>query len=112
MKYDDPFDVNPPFNPYISFTTPISTNLKTTVSKPKPKNFNKGRPQLIKKKMIEKQRTQPVLAPPPSKMMKNIMKAKELDTLIEAKRKRGERDNEFFELLDQFQKNSKNLEDI
>ena len=40
------------------------------------------------------------------------MKAKELDTLIEAKRKRGERYNEFFELLDQFQKNSKNLEDI
>ena len=65
MKYDDPFDVNPPFNPYISFTTPISTNLKTTVSKPKP----------IKKKVVQKQQTRPVLAPPPSKMMKNIMKA-------------------------------------
>ena len=24
MKYDDPFDINPPFNPYISFTTPVS----------------------------------------------------------------------------------------
>ena len=102
MKYDDPFDVNPPFNPYISFTTPISTNLKTTKSKPKP----------IKKKVVQKQQTRPVLAPPPSRMMKNIMKAKELDTLIEAKRKRGERDNEFFELLDQFQKNSKDLENV
>ena len=111
MKYDDPFDINPPFNPYISFTTPVSQSLKTTVSK-KPKNFNKGRPLPTKKKLIEKQRTRPVLAPPPSKLMKNIMKAKELDTLIEAKRKRGERDNEFFELLDQFQKNSKDLENV
>ena len=39
------------------------------------------------------------------------MKAKELDTLIEAK-ENEERDNEFFELLDQFQKNGKDLEDV
>jgi uncharacterized coiled-coil DUF342 family protein len=82
--------------------------LKTTGSKPK--NFNKGRPLPTKKRVIEKQQTRPLIAPPSSKMMQQIMKAKELDTLIEAKRKRGERDNEFFELLDQFQKNSKDLE--
>jgi hypothetical protein len=109
MKYDDPFDVNPPFDPYISFQRkPISVALKTTGSKPK--NFNKGRPLPTKKRVIEKQQTRPLIAPPSSKMMQQIMKAKELDTLIEAKRKRGERDNEFFELLDQFQKNSKDLE--
>ncbi len=104
MKYDDPFDVNPPFDPYISFQRkPISVALKTTGSKPK-------RPLPTKKRVIEKQHTRPLIAPPSSKMMQQIMKAKELDTLIEAKRKRGERDNEFFELLDQFQKNSKDLE--
>ena len=36
MKYDDPFDINPPFNPYISFTTPIRLQLKNKGNKPKP----------------------------------------------------------------------------
>jgi len=47
---------------------------------------------------------------PKSPMLKKIMKAKELDTKIRVMRKEGKSPRDFVDLLDEFQKNSMDLE--
>ena len=47
---------------------------------------------------------------PKSPMMKKIMRAKELDTKIRVMREQGKSPRDFVDLLDEFQKNSMDLE--
>ena len=72
---DDYFDTNPPFNPYISFSTPISTSLNTKPSKPK----------IIRKPI----RTEPKREVSP--FLKKIMKGKEADTKIKLTKQQGKK---------------------
>ena len=48
---------------------------------------------------------------PKTPLMKKIMRAKELDTQIKIMRNQGKKPTEFVDLLDEFQKNSMDLED-
>ena len=86
-----------------SFTTGLFDRMnrpapKKTIVRPKPK----PQPQQRTAKIAD-------LAPK-SPMMKKIMKAKELDTKIKMMRKEGKSPRDFVDLLDEFQKNSMDLE--
>ena len=74
----------------------------------------------IKKPVIKNKPQRPVPAQKPVKkivdlapktpLMKKIMKAKELDTKIKIMRDQGKKATEFVDLLDEFQKNSMEIE--
>ena len=74
----------------------------------------------IKKPIIKNKPQRPVPAQktvkkivdlaPKTPLMKKIMKAKELDTKIKIMRDQGKKATEFVDLLDEFQKNSMDLE--
>ena len=78
------------------------------------------KPQTPKKPVVKKR--QPIVQPqqrqhkkiadlaPKSPMMKKIMRAKELDTKIRVMREQGKSPRDFVDLLDEFQKNSMDLE--
>jgi len=90
---DDIFDLNPPFNPYISFTR--SSEKNKPLYKPTPP---KKRPTPQPKVNTN------------SPLMKTIMKAKELDTKISMLKQQGKRPRDYVDLLDEFHSNSQRIE--
>ncbi len=90
---DDIFDLNPPFNPSISFTRSGERN--NPLYKPTPP---KKRPTPQPKVNTN------------SPLMKTIMKAKELDTKISMLKQQGKRPRDYVDLLDEFHSNSQRIE--
>jgi hypothetical protein len=95
-------------NFYSKFPSFVNAETFSRLNKPQPKKVVTNKPG----RPLPKQRPVRQVADMTSKspMLKKIMKAKELDTKIRMMRKEGKAPRDFVDLLDEFQKNSMDLE--
>ena len=75
------------------------------------KNIKKKKPVKYYPRTPEEDKLRPAASTTTaSPLMQRLMKAKEIDTKLVEKKKRKEKDGEYFALLEEFQTNSKNIE--
>ena len=98
------------FDEYKTISESVNRHLrdisKGTKNTKKPTIQNKPQRPMPARKPVKKI----VDLAPKTPLMKKIMRAKELDTKIKLMRNQGKKPTEFVDLLDEFQKNSMELE--
>ena len=98
------------FDEYKTISESVNRHLrdisKVTKNTKKPTIQNKPQQSMPARKPVKKI----VDLAPKTPLMKKIMRAKELDTKIKLMRNQGKKPTEFVDLLDEFQKNSMELE--
>ena len=98
--FDEYKTISESVNRHLSDISKVTKNTKKPTIQNKPQRPMQARKPV--KKIVD-------LAPK-TPLMKKIMRAKELDTKIKLMRNQGKKPTEFVDLLDEFQKNSMELE--
>ena len=91
-----------PYDLYTSTNSDFEGLYKRTVKKKKPAKYYPRTP--------EEDKLRPTATTTATPLMQRLMRAKEIDTKLVEKRKRKEKDGEYFALLEEFHTNSKDIE--